>query len=961
MQSLFELPKKGTKVIHLNIQHISNKHDELKYILGNQDVDIMGLTETFLNKNYPSNLIEINGFHHERKDRVERHGGGILAYIKNGTKYKRRKDLESDNIEALWIELQNDFRKKILLSFIYRPPNSCTDWIELFENMVEKCSYEGKELVLLGDFNIDFPYDTTNLKWSHCIDNLGLTQMVQEPTRVSSNSSTTIDHVYVSEVSLIKKVTVPKIGISDHYPICACINAQSKRQKNGQHITIKYRNMKKFDVDKFLGDLSKVPFSEISALSNPSDMVASFNKLFLNILDKHAPLIEKRVKHYNQPQWMNDEVMTAISKRDKFKAQGNFDQYKFWKRKANLTKINAKKSYFTKNLKENKCNPKQMWKFINELNPKSKKPAPESVSEVKKPDRKSSNVADTFNSYFSSIPHKLLSENHFQLPYNSINLDDYVKTKMPLENSFDIPLVSNYFVHKFLSSLDVNKACGLDEISPKYLKMSANVVSPIITSIINQSILSGIFPSQWKESKITPLHKGGEPGDLNNYRPISILSTLSKVLERHVHDTLYQYFSDWNLFHVFQSGFRPKHSCQTALTKMMDTWLSAINDHKIIGVIFLDFRKAFDVVNHEILLKKLETYGLGSCSLKWFSSYLSDRYQKVSIGPSLSGPEHTYVGVPQGSILGPLLFLIFINDLFLVIKNDIDFFADDSTISLAGHKLSTIESSLQNDLKNIEKWCQVNKMIINVEKTKAMVISTKQKQTRSIENFNLNLFLNDSKLKLVTEQKLLGILVTNTLNWNEHVNHVCKKISKGIFALKKLKLYMDLKTRNLFFNAYILPHFDYCNTIWGHSSSEIQTRMLKLQKKAARYILDVDYSHPSRGLFKTLKWLPFLNRVQFNTAILMYKSVNGQSPIYLKNMFQFCSDQHGHLTRSNTSHNLVPPPIKIELFKHSFTYQGIVLWNSLSLNMKMAPSLSSFKKLYLEEQFSTLWPEELNV
>ena len=168
---------------------------------------------------------------------------------------------------------------------------------------------------------------------------------------------------------------------------------------------------------------------------------------------------------------------------------------------------------------------------------------------------------------------------------------------------------------------------------------------------------------------------------------------------------------------------------------------------------------------------------------------------------------------------------------------------------------------------------------------------------------------------------------------------------------------MDFKTKNPFFNAYILPHFDYCNTIWGHSSSEIQTRMLKLQKKSARYILDADYSYPSRGLFKTLKWLPFINRVQFNTAILMYKSVNGQSPMYLKNMFQFCSDQHSHLTRSITSLNLVPPPIKIQLFKHSFTYQGIVIWNSLSLNMKMAPSLSTFKRLYLEEQFSTLWPE----
>ena len=184
------------------------------------------------------------------------------------------------------------------------------------------------------------------------------------------------------------------------------------------------------------------------------------------------------------------------------------------------------------------------------------------MSEINTPDKKSSNVANSFNSYFSSNPQKLLSENDFHLPYNSFNLDNYVKTKMSLENSFDIPTVSYHFVHKFLSSSDVNKACGLDEISPKYLKMSANVISPIITSTINQSILSGIFSAQWKESKITPLHKGGEPGDLNNYRPISFLSTLSKVLERHIHDKLYQYFSDWNLFYVFQSSmFWPNHAC----------------------------------------------------------------------------------------------------------------------------------------------------------------------------------------------------------------------------------------------------------------------------------------------------------------------------------------------------------------------------------------------------------------
>ena len=245
-----------------------------------------------------------------------------------------------------------------------------------------------------------------------------------------------------------------------------------------------------------------------------------------------------------------------------------------------------------------------------------------------------------------------------------------MSAKVPNDIEFKIPCTNQAFIKQFLSNLKVNKSTGLDNIGPRILKMSANVITPSLLFIVNKSISSGQFPSAWKEATVKPLFKSGSKDDINNYRPISILPTISKLIEKWVEKQFSQYLTDFKLLHKSQSGFRPKHSTESALILMIDSWLKAINEGKVVGCVLVDFRKAFDLVDHEILLTKLQSYKCNDSCLSWFKSYLSNRTQRVSLNNNLSDASNIIHGVAQGSIVGPLLFLIFINDLPLYIQNN---------------------------------------------------------------------------------------------------------------------------------------------------------------------------------------------------------------------------------------------------------------------------------------------------
>ena len=296
-------------------------------------------------------------------------------------------------------------------------------------------------------------------------------------------------------------------------------------------------------------------------------------------------------------------------------------------------------------------------------------------------------------------------------------LINFIQSKVPNTTEFNIPLTNLSFIRTFLSNLNVNKSTGLDNIGPRILKLSANVLAPSLLYIVNKSLITGEFPCSWKEAKIKPLFKSGAKDDKNNYRPISILPTVSKLIEKWVENKFSEYLNEYDLLHQSQSGFRSNHSTESAIVRMIDSWLKAVNDGKLTGCVMVDFRKAFDLVDHKILLNKLKCYKCNETCLSWFESYLSSRTQCVSLNNTISKPASITCGVPQGSILGPLLFLIFINDLPLALQKSVvvDLYADDTTFYDFQSDVFQLETNLQCALNLLHIWCQQNGMVLNTD------------------------------------------------------------------------------------------------------------------------------------------------------------------------------------------------------------------------------------------------------
>ena len=585
----------------------------------------------------------------------------------------------------MWLEIFLTNSKSFLVGNIYRHPNETISWNEQFENYLEKVLECEKEVYLLGDFNRDLMQDNIKQSWLEYMETFGLFQFIKVPTRVTDQSATLIDHVYSNTHTNILMTTVPQVGLSDHFPIFISRKTNGSYSLKSTHYTISYRSFKNFDENKFINDLQSTPWDVIKIFDDVNDIVETWSTLFCDIVDKHLPLRKHRVKRKQQPKWLTANIIDAFKTRDRFKSVNSEEQYKIWRNKVNKMIKVSKKQQYSEIINENDKNPASVWKLFKELGA-SKSNIGNSILSLKIDDKTIENpseIASEFNKFFVSVASKIKEP---IMPSNFDRLTKFCDQNLRGSSPFSIPNIEYDKVEKYLRNIDITKATGADNIGPRLLKLAAPYISESLTFICNQSIMNSTFPEKWKEGKVTPLHKNGPKDDTNNYRPISVLPVLSKLLEKHVHDSLMFYLSSNNLLHSTQSGFRPNHSCETALLQMTNKCLGAINNNEMVGMVMIDFRKAFDLVDHTLLLKKLKYYKISEETISWFSSYLLKRKQKVFVNNTLSDSEDIICGVPQGSILGPLLFLIFINDLPLYIDNVLtDLYADDTTLQ-ANHK-----------------------------------------------------------------------------------------------------------------------------------------------------------------------------------------------------------------------------------------------------------------------------------
>jgi hypothetical protein len=682
-------------------------------------------------------------------------------------------------------------------------------------------------------------------------------------------------------------------------------------------------------MDYFLYDLSSSNFADVYNCSDANDAVALWYDIFLPIVDKHAPIRRKRVKHQTLPGWMSTDIVEAMKLRDRLKKDNQFNKYKKQRNIVSELVKKAKKAHFETMIHE-QSDTAHLWRAMNSITGKGS---------ANKASNKSNFSPDEFNRYFLSLTDVLHPISSRQSPVSqpvSPRLEQFCKERIPSTESFSIPDIAVHEVGALIKNLANKKSMGTDQVNAFLLKLSLPYIVESLTHVYNLCLRTNTFPDAWKCAKVVPLPKSSDTTELNNYRPISILSALSKPLEKHVHKHLAQFIESHNLFHPFQSGFRKLHSCQTALSRMCNSWLSAINKCHIVGAIFLDLRKAFDLVDHDILLNKLIYYTKSDSLVSLMRSFLSDRTQLVMINSESSSIGRVTRGVPQGSILGPLLFCLFINDLPLHILNknvDCDLFADDGSLHTSASNIQTLEHTLQEEVNNVSQWCADNNMLVNAQKTKCMVITSRQKHQRG--PLKLNIVIDKDDVEQVKSHRVLGVTVDDELRWHLHINNVCKTVARNIYLLSKLKLYVDKHALNLFFHAHCMSHFNYASPVWSGAGDVHLIKLNSLHRRAVKVIVSNPFLSTDQKL-RSAGILPLIKQFDFNTAILVFKTRHNLAPSYLRTVLNVSG-------ANRESDKYLLPRTRIDLFKCSFSFQGANVWNSLPASVRKCKSLGSFK------------------
>ena len=408
----------------------------------------------------------------------------------------------------------------------------------------------------------------------------------------------------------------------------------------------------------------------------------------------------------------------------------------------------------------------------------------------------------------------------------------------------------------------------------------------------------------------------------SHYRPVSLLCILSKVFEKIMYERIVTFLNANNILYKFQFGFRPKHSPYLALITFIDKLTAAIeNGDYAIGV-FLDFSKAFDTVNHSILLDKLYHYGITGCAHSWFKSYLSNRHQFVTYNGVMSGKQMIRCGVPQGSILGPLLFLTYINDLSSACDHSQPFlFADDTNLFLSGSSICQLQQNMESDLMNIAEWLKANKLSLNIKKTHFMVFTSKNKTPT-----NMELHIGGQPIEKVEHTKFLGVILDHKITWKKHINYISNKIAKGIGIIKKVRKYLNSETLISLYYSFIYPYLIYCNQVWGNTCKSNMNSVVLLQKKIIRIICGVKPREHTDPLYIKLKLLKCEDINKYLLSRLMYRIHHGDITM-LDGYFIKNSNIHNHNTRQSDHYHV--PSFKTNLGKACFKYQGALIWNNI--------------------------------
>lgn len=796
-------------------------------------------------------LYQLDGFNTEFINRQNRNGGGIAMYVRKEIAYERI-DYETTYYENIQIQIKG--KKEWTILAIYRPPKlSEANFIEEMENQMNSINRR-QNIIVMGDININIDVQREEelfaTRYLDMINSKGLQNIALTNTRVDLNrgSSTTIDHCLVRSAYNEFYAATVETNISDHYTLMCGVPKNTKDQSKTLQKTILSDN-------RVHEQLSRIDWSILENATNVDDYYEKIVNIFNGVYEKSRINIKIRKREKQNP-WMTVEIMSLCKERDKLynkwknnrRCMSYETQYKSYRNFVNKRIQHVKSEYYKNRFAEYRKDPKNTWRLINNILGKTNSNIDEIITRNFQSEANADSIANKFATRFTEEIKSII---------HSCDLKTYHGSETSVAQSMYLEYVSDGEIGNIISKMSVNKSPGIDNIRAKDFKYNASALVPVTTQLVNKSLEERQFPKKLKIAFVRPIYKSGKKDDPANYRPISILPVLDKIMEEVMANRLQDYIAKYKIVNKNQYGFLKNRNVNQLLREFANTINTNLNKNHHSLVIFIDFKKAFDTLCHKRIIRKLEKIGIRGGLLDWFASYLCERSFKVKVSNCFSNLQNVELGVPQGSILGPLLFILYANDMLSVLRKSIGFqYADDTAIVVSNNNIDCATETMQAEFDNILSWCHDNGLIVNVKKTKLIhirpphIVRTPIKiRFHSFDCLHKNqtpLSLTDNcteYIDAVNVYRYLGVEVDYNFKWDHHIKYLCKRLRQAAYALYHLSNYTPFNVLMQAYYSLVESVLQYGIIAWGNAAQYRIMEVQRAQNRIFRILLRAKYGN----------------------------------------------------------------------------------------------------------------------